>query len=225
MVNMILVAIAPTAALLIFIYQKDRYDREPPYLLFKVFLFGILSVIPVYYIEKFLSGIAYHPGPFYTAFAVAGFTEEAAKLLIVRASAYDSKYYNEKLDGIVYAVFASLGFATAENFLYVFTSRTAYLYTGITRALFSVPAHMLFAITMGYYLSLSKYSQGRAIRKIFMLEALLIPLILHGTYDYILFSKTYSFLPVFLIFVIYLWKVNLNRLNAYVRESRNNSRR
>lgn len=225
MVNMILVALAPTIALLLFIYQKDRYDREPPYLLFKVFIYGILSVIPVYYIEKFLTGIAYHPGPFYTAFLVAGFTEESAKLLIVRLSAYDSKYYNEKLDGIVYAVFASLGFATAENFLYIFSSRTAYLYTGITRALFSVPAHMLFAITMGYYLSLSKYSSKDSARKIFMIEALFIPIILHGIYDYILFSKTYGFLPVFLIFVIYLWKVNLSRLNVYVRESRNNYRK
>ena len=222
MVNMIIVALAPTVALLLFIYQKDRYDREPPYLLFKVFVFGILSVIPVYYIEKFLTGIAYHPGPFYTAFMVAGFTEESTKLLIVRTTAYDSRYYNEKLDGIVYAVFASLGFATAENFLYIFTSRVTYLYTGITRALFSVPAHMLFAITMGYYLSLSKYSTRATTRKIFMFEALVIPLILHGIYDYILFSKIYGFFPLFLIFVIYLWKVNLNRLNVYVRESRKN---
>jgi hypothetical protein len=79
---------------------------------------------------------------------------------------------------------------------------------------------MLFAITMGYYLSLAKFSRGQEISRRFFLRALYIPIILHGTYDYILMSKMVGFFLIFILFVFYLWRVNLNRLNRYVSESR-----
>lgn len=220
MIEMILVAAAPSIALLIFIYQKDRYDREPAGLLFALFFLGILSTIPVYFIEKFL--VTLNPySILFRAFIVAGLTEETSKLFIVNKIAYNNRNYNEKLDGIIYSVFVSLGFATAENFLYVFTKQINYIYTGVSRALFAVPAHMLFAITMGYYLSLAKFSPNYGLRKIYILESLLIPVLLHGAYDFILFSQLYKILPLFIIFIIYLWKVNLSRLNRYVEDSRN----
>lgn len=219
MVKMLLIALAPAIALMAFIYQKDRYDREPPLMLLKLFIFGILIVIPVYFIEKYLMAIGGGSAVF-QAFVVAGLTEESFKLLVVYKETFFSKAYDEKLDGIVYAVFASLGFAAAENIMYVLSGGQHYIYTGITRALFSVPAHMLFAITMGYYLSLSKFSGNWFLRRFFKFEALLIPVILHGIYDYILISKVYGFLVLFIIFVIFLWRFNLKRLNKYVSESK-----
>lgn len=219
MINMILIAIAPSLALLIFVYQKDRYDREPLSLLFKLFFYGILSTIPVYFMEKFL--IRYSNGSaLYQAFIVAGITEEFFKFLIIINIAYKSKYYDEKLDGIVYAVFASLGFATAENFLYILFRSENILYTGIIRAIFSVPAHMLFAITMGYYLSLAKFANSRSESNAYMIRALFVPMLLHGIYDYILMSRIYGFLLILIVFVIYLWRINLKRLDTYVKESR-----
>lgn len=216
---MIVLAIAPTIALLIFIYQKDRYDREPPWLLFKLFFYGILSTLPVYFIEKFLISLGVHNSIF-QAFVVAGFTEETIKFLIVMNTAYVSKYYDEKLDGIVYCVFTSLGFATTENFLYILSSTSYFLFTGITRAFLSVPAHMLFAITMGYYLSLSKFSVSGSDTASFMIKALLIPIILHGTYDFILMSHMYGFLFILAAFIVYLWSINLKRLNNYAGQIR-----
>lgn len=219
MINMVLVAIAPSVALLIFIYQRDRYDREPPSLLFKLFLYGSISTLPVYFVEKFLMGYCNH-NALLEAFIVAGLTEESIKFIIVMKTAFRSKYYDEKLDGIVYCVFASLGFATAENLLYIFSRSDNFLYTGITRAILSVPAHMLFAITMGYYLSLSKFTKNRVKALVFLIEALIVPILLHGIYDYILMSKVYGFFLLLLAFVIYLWRINLKRLNIYVRDSR-----
>lgn len=220
MFTMLSVALAPAIALLIFIYQKDRYDREPVGLLAKLFIYGVLSVIPVYFIERFISGLGSRENAFFQAFIVAGLTEELFKLLIVRNVAFNSRFYNEKLDGIIYCVFASMGFASAENVLYVFNMSSNYMYTGISRALLAVPAHMLFAITMGYYLSLAKYARLKSQSNTFMFEALFLPVILHGTYDYIIFSKVYGFFIILIIFVIYLWRVNLKRLDRYVRESR-----
>ncbi|WP_243116409.1 PrsW family intramembrane metalloprotease [Fonticella tunisiensis] len=215
---MIVVAIAPSLALILYIYQKDRYDREPPLLLFFLFIFGIFIALPVYYVEKFLASLYYNI--FYHAYIVAGFTEESFKYAVVRRYAYSNKHYDEKLDGIIYCVFVSLGFATAENVLYVINGDINYLYTGITRALFAVPAHMLFAITMGYYLSIAKFSKRRVVSIGCSVKSLLVPILLHGTYDYILFLRQYGVFPIFILFVVYLWRINLKRLNEYVRESR-----
>jgi len=48
----------------------------------------------------------------------------------------------------------------------------------------------------------------------------LMPILLHGTYDFILFSRMYGYFIVFILFVIYLWRLNLSKLNRYVNESR-----
>lgn len=221
MLKMLMVAIAPSIALLIFIYQKDRYDREPPSLLFKLFVFGILSTIPVYFIELFFTGLG-ERSAFYQAFVVAGFVEELFKFLILFYLTFKTLHYNEKLDGIIYSVFVSMGFATAENILYIFSRHLNYFYTGISRAIFAVPAHAMFAITMGYYLSLAKFSERRGGSRIFLFKALVVPIILHGIYDFILISRTFGFLVVFILFVVYLWRVNLQRLDRYVEESRRN---
>jgi protease PrsW len=221
MLKMVIVAIAPSIALLIFIYQKDRYDREPSRLLFKLFTYGILCTIPVYFIELLLSNYN-TTSTFYHAFVIAGFVEELFKFLIVLSAAFNVSQYNEKLDGIVYCVFVSMGFATAENILYVLNRQPDYLYTGISRGIFAVPAHALFAISMGYYLSLAKFSRGTTKLNIYLFKALTIPIILHGIYDYILISKMFGFLIIFILFVIYLWRVNLKKLDMYVRESKNN---
>lgn len=220
MLTIITVALAPAIALLIFIYQKDRYDREPPQLLFKNFYLGVFSTVPVYFVEKFLMSREHSPNTLYQAFVVAGFTEELFKYIIVRNVSYKSSYYDEKLDGIVYSVFVSLGFASAENLLYVLSSSSNFLYTGISRAISAVPAHMLFAISMGYYLSLAKFSRNRISSMFYSIESLFVPIILHGIYDYILISKIYGYLPLFIIFVIVLWKINLKKLNKYADDSR-----
>lgn len=220
MMTIITVALAPAIALLIFIYQKDRYDREPPQLLFKNFYLGVFSTVPVYFVEKFLMSREHSSNPLYQAFVVAGFTEELFKYIIVRNVSYKSSYYDEKLDGIVYSVFVSLGFASAENLLYVLSSSSNFLYTGIARAISAVPAHMLFAISMGYYLSLAKFSRNRISSMFYSIESLFVPIILHGIYDYILISKIYGYIPLFIIFVIALWKINLKKLNKYADDSR-----
>ena len=219
----IAVGLAPTVAIAIFIYQKDRYDREPVSLLLKLFVFGALTVIPVYFIEKFLSYFNIFTGALgvaYTAFIVAGLTEKYFKKLVVTTFACKNKSYNEKLDGIIYSVFSALGFATVENLMYIFIGQSNYIYVGVTRGLLAVPAHTLFGVTMGYYLSLSKFSKNDAESIVYYRRSLYIPVMLHGIYDFILMINLEGLMVVFLAFVFYLWKSNLSKLNEYVNESK-----
>ncbi len=75
-------------------------------------------------------------GSLYTAFIVAGLTEEYFKRLVVLKIPYKTKYFNEKLDGIVYSVFSTMGFATVENIVYVVYRYTNNPYIGLYRGIF-----------------------------------------------------------------------------------------
>lgn len=223
MIRLWMIAVAPGIALALGIYLTDRYDREPIGLLVKVFLLGSLAVIPIAFIESILlrfnifSGVL---GAAYISFVVAGFTEEFFKRSVVLRSAYNHSAFDEKLDGIVYSVFSALGFATVENIMYVVFRFSANAYIGLYRGILSVPAHMLFGVTMGYYLSLAKFATDEEIRRRNLKRALLIPMLLHGIFDFILMSKIPMLMVLFIPFVIYLWAVNLKKLNSYVRESK-----
>ena len=222
-IRLVMIAVTPTIALAIGIYLADRYDREPLPLLFRVFALGALSVIPVMFVERILLSINIFPGIFsivYTAFIVAGLTEEFFKRSAVLYGAYNNKNFNEKLDGIVYSVFAALGFATVENIMYVVFRYTGNYYVGIMRGILSVPAHMLFGVTMGYYLSLSKYTQETGLKTYYYKRSLLMPVILHGLFNFVLMARIPILMVFFIPYVIYLWINNLRKLNQYTRDSK-----
>lgn len=221
--RLVIIAITPTIALGMGIYLVDRYDREPVSLLLKVFILGALSVIPVMFVQKLLLSLNVFPGILsiaYTAFIAAGLTEEFFKRSAVIYGAYHHKHFNEKLDGIVYSVFSALGFATVENIMYVVFRYTGNYYVGIMRGVLSVPAHMLFGITMGYYLSLSKYvDEGRG-KSYYYSRSLFVPVMLHGLFNFILMAKIPILMVLFIPYVIYMWIMNLRKLNEYTRDSK-----
>jgi len=221
--RLVIIAITPIIALAIGIYLVDRYDREPWRLLLLVFTLGALSVIPIMFLQRILLSINIFPGILsiaYTAFIVAGLTEEFFKRSAVMYGAYNNKNFNEKLDGIVYSVFAALGFATVENIMYVVFRYTGNYYVGIMRGILSVPAHMLFGITMGYYLSLSKYTQDTKLKAYYYKRSLIVPMILHGVFNFILMAKIPILMVLFVPYVIYLWVISLRRLNQYTKDSK-----
>ncbi len=217
-------AVTPGIILAVIIYLVDRYDREPLPLLFKIFMLGAFSVFPVIIVENILLSLNVFSGALsglYVSFIVAGFTEEYFKRLVVLKWAFNDTHFNEKLDGIVFSVFSALGFATIENISYV-VFRYSNVYVGFLRGILSVPAHMLFAITMGYYLSLVKYCKncGYEDKQNYLKKSLYVPMILHGTFNFILMLGFERYLMLFLVYVGYLWTVNIKRLKEYARESR-----
>ncbi|KXZ39279.1 Membrane proteinase PrsW, cleaves anti-sigma factor RsiW, M82 family [Alkalithermobacter thermoalcaliphilus JW-YL-7 = DSM 7308] len=222
--TLFVIAIAPSIALGLSIYLIDRYDKEPLSLLLKVFFLGALSVVPTVYVQKFIMRFNIFTGvlwAFYTSFLVAGLVEEYLKRLVVLKTAYKSVHFNEKLDGIVYCTFSALGFATIENIMYVVFRYSANPYVGFYRGILSVPAHMLFGITMGYYLSLAKYCTCDYRKcKEYMLKSLLVPIVLHGIFNFILMSRITFLMILFIPYVIYLWITNLKKLNIYTKDSR-----
>ena len=82
-----------------------------------------------------------------------GITEELLKFLVVILIIYPNKNFDEPFDGIVYAVFVGMGFATAENLTFVLQGNAS---LAILRMFSAVPAHFVFAVIMGYYLGKAK---------------------------------------------------------------------
>lgn len=221
--SLLVLAVAPAIALGLGVFLTDRYDREPPLLLLKVFIFGAVSVVPAIIIEKLLqhynvfNGIF---GAFYTAFFVAGLVEELFKREAVKYTALYHRAFDEKLDGIVYAVFSALGFATVENLMYIFLSYTNNYYVALMRGVFSVPGHAMFGVTMGYYLSLSHFATTERARKYFSIQSLVVPITIHGAFDFILMANIPFATVIFVLYILGLWAISLVRLNKYTSESK-----
>lgn len=216
--KLVILALAPVLIIAAFIYYRDKYEKEPVLLLLKSLGAGILIILPVIFVERGLSLIIpYLPKKieaFYTAFIVAGFTEEGFKYLAFFLVIWRNKNFNEKFDGIVYAVFISLGFAAVENVSYVLQYGET---TGYIRALASVPAHALFGVTMGYYFGLAKFYIGQ--RKLFLLRAILYPVILHGIFDFILMQANYRLFLGFIPYVIFLYIDGFRRMRNLSKRS------
>jgi RsiW-degrading membrane proteinase PrsW (M82 family) len=221
--NIILItALLPIVVLLIFIYHKDKYAKEPIGKLLLTFFVGCMSVVPAGLMEQMLS--AYQPehpvlGAIYDGYVVAGLSEELWKLLLLMLVIWRSRHFDEYFDGIVYATYLSLGFACVENVMYVFGS-TDPMGTAFMRGLLAVPAHFLFAVTMGYYLSIAKFDPEK--RPSHLLKAFLFPALLHGTYDALLMVNdalggntvlvSGVLTLVFIYFDVKLWRWGLRRI-------------
>ena len=196
-------AIAPGIAVILFVYFKDKYEKEPFSLLLKCFLLGTLTIIPPLFIETIFQGF----GPGYAfsnsnifvyAFFVVGLSEEASKFLLLRIYPYRSKHFNEPFDGIVYSVVISMGFATAENIFYVLEGGAG---VGLLRMFTAVPGHAAFAMLMGYYVGLSKFRQHNFG---FLFMGLLAATTAHGFYDFFLFVEDMPGLQVLSIVCLVL---------------------
>ncbi len=143
MINSLLfISLAPVLIIAFYIYSRDKYEKEPLSVLIEALFAGVMIVLPAVLIESVLvlpvrsSGSLMSAG--YSGFIVAGLTEEGMKFLVLYLFFWRNKNFNEKFDGIVYAVFIALGFAGVENIMYVFKGGYG---VGITRALTAVPAH------------------------------------------------------------------------------------
>ena len=216
--NLLILSLAPVFIIGGYIYFRDKYEKEPIRLLLLALFLGALTVVPVFFLEQLLHGFTNLFSGFaaaaWNAFVVAAFSEELFKYIVLYLLIWKSREFNEKYDGIVYAVFVSLGFAGVENVLYVMGNGFG---TGISRALTAVPAHAIFGITMGFYFGLAKFYRKKEFQ--LKLKALVYPIILHGIYDFILFTQIEWLIFVFLGFLIFLYLSGLRRIKELSNQS------
>jgi protease PrsW len=194
-------------------YRADRYDREPIVPLVLSFLAGALVTWPALESELWLmdiTGLDYSRSPWETFVFAYGFVallEELLKLLILLVI-FPRRFFDEPVDGIVYAVMVGMGFATVENLFYAerFGIETLWL-----RAFTAVPAHLVFAIVMGYYLGKAKFLSVKGAetprireRNRLIIKGLIVAMLLHGTYDWLMFQHWWKWLLMLATTSLYL---------------------
>ena len=228
MIILLAAAVLPAAFLLYRVYKMDTIEKEPWSILRKLLLWGALSGIPAALVESLLTGVVQNllqEGTllynFIFGFVVAALVEESFKFFFLYKFTFKSPAFNYRFDGVVYAVFVSMGFAILENVLYVFQGG---LGVALSRALLALPLHAACGVYMGIaygqqkvnslYKSASFGSVARA--------CLPVPILIHGFYDSCAFSaeKYPIFLLVFVVFVILVFILTLRQLKKASQEDR-----
>ena len=225
-------ALTPVALLLWYIYRKDKVQPEPTKWLLKAFGFGVLSMFLSFVFSVpacLLLGMEMDANTyssireaFADAFVLAAIPEELAKLIMLWLLLRKNPHFDERFDGIVYAVCIGMGFAGLENVMYLIggIENGTWIGTGIVRALFSVPAHFLFAVLMGYYYSIYHFGIDRSPKAKAMI--LVAPILAHGLFDGILFCMNVDeglaliCLFLFLYFFNKLRKKVKDRINSLI---------
>ncbi len=176
----------------LYFYYIDP-NQEPLKRLAEAFILGFAISLQVDWLQNFIPAI---DNIAYISFIHAGLIEEGVKLLVINLTLFRNRYFTQKVDGITYAVFLSLGFALAENLVLIQD-----VGTGIVRAFTAVPAHALFAVSMGFYVGKFKFLN----KKQYLLLALIVPVLLHGVYNLLIFSQSFWGLIIFIPYIVFLW--------------------
>ena len=226
MIILLPAAVLPAAYLLYRVYQMDTIEKEPWAMLKKLLLWGAISGVPAALVESLLTGLllrALTAGTvvynLVAGFVVAALVEESFKFFFLYKFTFQDPAFNYRFDGVVYAVFVSMGFAILENVLYVFQGG---LGVAVTRALLALPLHAACGVYMGIAYgqqkvqSLYKPASFGAVAR----ACLPVPILIHGFYDFCAFMQTGLFTVIFIVFVVAVFVLTLKQLQRATREDR-----
>jgi RsiW-degrading membrane proteinase PrsW (M82 family) len=109
------------------------------------------------------------------------------------------------MDAIVYATLLSLGFATLENFEYVYLSdgEVSSMTIAAIRAFSAVPLHACCGIIMGYYYGLYIFQGSINL----ILKSISFPIIIHSSYNYLVNFNDFIlfiYIPLLVLYGTYL---------------------
>ncbi|MBE6636223.1 MAG: PrsW family intramembrane metalloprotease [Ruminococcaceae bacterium] len=236
-----LAAVIPAILLAVFVFLKDKTEKEPLPLLLLLFGLGAVAFFPAHYAENalislfdtafadffeftteggmtVLSEAAYYCHRALCYFVGVGLVEESIKWILLFLITRKSVHFNYLFDGIVYAVFLSMGFSAVENVWYAWLNGWDTL---LLRSLSSVPGHLFFGIMMGCFYSIwhtryaAKCEERRfagagllTVKKPFssggwLAAAFIVPILLHGGYCFVgYFSSSSITLGFYLVTTI-----------------------
>lgn len=221
---LIVAAVLPAIILLVKVYKSDRLEKESPSLIGRLVLGGIIATFFALISERVFSALlnatvsqtskAYNVILY---FGIVAISEELSKFFLLKRRTWNNPEFNCLYDGVVYATAVSLGFALWENISYV----TMYGFTtALVRAVTAVPGHACFGVFMGVFYSLAKsndYLGNKEKSGLFNVLAVIVPVLLHGAYDYIASMEMQDFSWTFIIFVVALFAVSFILVNRMAK--------
>lgn len=203
-------AASPAVMLIIFVFIKDKYEKEPYLMMAPAILFGFLSCGAVIAEDIALRRILGNvDNILLSAFVLSSGTEEITKLAVLYFLMLKNPNLNEPFDAVLYSAYVSLGFAWAENIIYVFSPELGGVSTALMRAVFSVPGHFLFSIFMaGFFAEYHYFKKGIK----YLALSFICPWAVHGLYNIIIMWFGDFWLFVFIPYVVLLWIICLKKM-------------
>ena len=202
----LLAAILPAVVLVLYAYKQDQFP-EPPKIVFKTFLFGCGTILAINlitpvlddYSKEYLSGETYN---FFNNFIRAAFVEEFFKACVIIFYCTRKTAFDEPMDGVIYGIAASLGFAAYENIEYVlYYYEVPSFDVALIRAFTAIPMHALCGIVMGFLISQSIFEKKHNYLNLFL--ALFIPVGIHGLYNFSFLSSVISYKVAYFLLLIF----------------------
>ena len=201
-----IVAFLPGLLVCVLVYWLDKYEREPFLPLALAYLAGAAVTIPSVLIQKwaFSADLGHFPKAIETllvAFGAVSLNEEIFKLLALLLVAYPWSFFNEPMDGIVYSVVVAMGFSCIENLAYAYEFGMS---TALVRIVTAVPAHLVFAVIVGFYAGKAKFlgkakEQAKKIAKGFLWAVFF-----HGLYDFLILQNWTEWLYLLAVVGLYV---------------------
>lgn len=188
--NLMLITITPSILILLYFFLSDKF-KEPKRLVALVFFLGVLICLPAGILNSFVyenfNNDTETVEKLLGSFLGPAWTEELLKLFILYSIVLKRKEFNEPMDGIVYGVVVSLGFATYENYDYVYRLALEWKEYGVTqqdvaiwRSYSAVPMHGLNGCLMGFFLGKYVFTGDKK----FLGYSFFVPFLMHGIYNY-----------------------------------------
>ena len=228
MLGLIALTAAPGLAIAIYVYWRDKFERDPFFLLLTCFLLWAFSILPAIADEALLDRAFHFDGAVelwkaaVNSFIFIALIEEGVKFVCLRVFIFNRKEFNGPYNGITYAVMISMGFATIENFFYVFSGDdfggwgTAFL-----RAFTAVPAHAANAVMMGYFVGIAKMNEKH--RTLLSITGLVVATFFHGAYDFFLTQRALpgitggAFIALIVAVILSRRAINIHKRYNYIQ--------
>ena len=191
--------IPPAIALLIYFYLNYKFGRQPFPLFFRAFVWGMISIGLVLLVQVLaryfeLDKLGNLRRILFYSLVIMAFFSELAKFFFLKAFIYPRDDFRSPVDGIVYAVMISMGFATMNNILSMIN--IPHLDVNLTNAFTSGPANVIFGVLMGFFIGLGKL---RKIRFVDSMTGLGAAILFHALYGFCLLTYDYKLLWAFFI--------------------------
>jgi RsiW-degrading membrane proteinase PrsW (M82 family) len=191
--------IPPFIAFLVYLYLRYKFRSFSYSLLLKSFIWGMASILLVLAMQLFasyfeLDKLTNIRRVLFYAIVIMAFFSELGKFIFLKGFVYAKDEFKTPVDGIIFGVMVSLGFATMNNILYFINIPD--LSVNVANAFTAGPANAIFGVILGFFIGMGKM---RKMRIVDSMTGLVAAVFFHGLYDFCLLTKDYRLLWAFFI--------------------------
>lgn len=224
LISVLGVSLIPTLALIFLILYSDRKSKEPLFLILICIFSGIFTIFLSLLISKLVlpslnNFSIYLSEPEFNLIKIIilAIIEEYSKLFVLYVFIIKNKAFDDIYDGFVYSAIIALSFAVFETLMYVFSETDIYSMgsLAILRDFTTIPLHLVCGIIMGCYAAFAKFSKTKNKKIENFLKAMLLPVVVHTTYNSF-FTFTISslkssnkFLIILIIFLLSMYLLGI----------------